>query len=59
MTEETYANLIKLSDVEVHYVTNSAGKLDKEVMTVKLSVDFDVSVVSLKGDFTYTFTIDV
>ena len=52
-------DMISLNGVDVQYVVNSQGKLDKEIMTIKLSVDFDMSITSIKGDLTYTFTIDV
>ena len=56
--EETYTKAIKLNDVEIQYVTNNENVITKQIMTLKLGLDFDVMIASVLGDVVLTFEID-
>ncbi|MFQ6724397.1 MAG: bacterial Ig-like domain-containing protein, partial [Clostridia bacterium] len=57
MSEATY-DIIKYDEIEVEYITDDDGKIIAEKLTLKVDVDFDTLISSLKGDVTFTLTLD-
>ena len=48
---DTYKDMYKISDVQIKYETDSTGKIVKEIMELKLSVNYDVFVASMDAEF--------
>lgn len=57
VNESTY-DAFKLNEVEIDYVVDSQDNIVGEVLKVKMDVDFDVLMVSLKGDIELVIKID-
>ena len=57
MDKETY-EIFTFNDIEVEYITDDSGKIVAEKLTLKVDVDFDVLISSLKGEVTFTLTLD-
>lgn len=57
MDRDTYETF-NFNDIEVEYITDSSGKIIAEKLTLKVDVDFDVLISSLKGDVVFTLTLD-
>jgi len=55
----TYNDIIKITDIHVKYETDSQGNLDKEIMTVVVSSDFDVMLAGFNSNTVYELTIDL
>ncbi len=57
MDKDTY-EIFNFSDVEIEYITDDAGKIVAEKLTLKIDVNFDVLISSLKGDVVVSMTLD-
>lgn len=57
VNESTY-DAFKLSDVEVKYIVDEQDNIVGELLTVKMDVDFDVLMISLKGSIGFNIEID-
>ena len=55
---DTYKNLFQVSKVDVKYVTTSQGEIDKEVMEVTFSLNYDLQLVKLNTALTLKVEID-
>ena len=57
ITSETTYQAYTISDVVVELVTDTAGNIIGEIMTVTLDIDFDIMISELSGSVTLTFEI--
>lgn len=57
MDKETY-EIFDFNDIEVEYIQDENGKIVAEKLTLKVNVDFDTIIASLKGDVEFTLTLD-
>ena len=49
---DTYKDMYKISDVQIKYETDSTGKIVKEFMEIKFSLEYDVFIASMDADLT-------
>lgn len=58
LDSNTY-DIFTFSDVEIEYITNDNDEIVAEKLTLKVDVDFDVMISSMKGDVEITMILDL
>ena len=57
VNEDTY-KMLNFETVEIEYHQDKDGKIFEEKLTLKINVDFDTVIASLKGDVVISMTLD-
>lgn len=57
MKQDTY-EIFDFNDIEIEYIQDDSGKIVAEKLTLKVDVNFDTLISSLKGEVTFTLTLD-
>ena len=57
-SENTYKEMIQVSNVSVKYETNSQGEIAKEIMEIDFTFNYDLKITALKADLTLKMVID-
>ena len=57
VTKDTY-QIINFENVEIEYHQDKDGKIFEEKLTLKINVNFDTVIASLKGDIVLSMTLD-
>ena len=52
-------DIFTFSDIEVEYITNDNDEIVAEKLTLKVNIDFDVMISSMKGDVEITMILDL